>query len=107
MSQYPHLYDSARWRGKRGLQRSKLETDPLCWYCMQLGHITVATVVDHIRPHRGDEGLFFDWGNLRSACQSCHNSVAHIKDNIGYVPGVGKDGMPLKGGGHHWDTDKD
>ena len=100
MSQYPHLYDSARWRGKRGLQRSKLETDPLCWYCMQLGQITVATVVDHIKPHRGDEGLFFDWDNLRSSCKSCHDRYAAIKDLIGYVPGVGVDGLPVDDG--HW-----
>ena len=100
MSQYPHLYNSARWRGKRGLQRRKLQTDPLCWYCEQMGHVVVATVVDHIVPHRGDVGLFFDWDNLRSTCKTCHDSYAAIKDRLGYVPGVGVDGLPVDGG--HW-----
>jgi len=95
MSQYPHLYSSARWRGRRGLQRMKLDVDPLCWYCLQMGVIVVATVVDHIKPHHGDEELFFNWDNLRSSCKTCHDSYAAIKDNIGYAPGVGIDGLPI------------
>jgi 5-methylcytosine-specific restriction enzyme A len=101
MSQYPHLYNSQRWRGKRGLQRIKLLTDPLCWYCEQMGRVTAATVVDHIRPHKGDVELFYDWDNLRSTCAPCHNSAAAIKDRLGFAPGCGLDGLPLDGG-HVW-----
>jgi len=73
----------------------KLDVDPLCWYCLQIGVIVVATVVDHIKPHHGDEELFFDWDNLRSSCKACHDSYAAVKDNIGYAPGVRVDGMPI------------
>ncbi|MFC3058810.1 HNH endonuclease signature motif containing protein [Paenirhodobacter populi] len=31
--------------------------------------------VDHIKPHRGDQALFWDWRNLQALCAHCHNSV--------------------------------
>jgi len=34
------------------------------------------------------------------ACPECHNRYAAIKDSIGYVPGVGVDGLPVDDG--HW-----
>ncbi|MDO6587341.1 HNH endonuclease [Salipiger sp. 1_MG-2023] len=30
--------------------------------------------VDHITPHKGDETLFFDPGNLQALCKLCHAS---------------------------------
>ena len=33
----------------------------------------VATVVDHITPHRGDPVLFRDTSNHQPACAHCHN----------------------------------
>jgi len=98
MSQYPQLYGSARWQR---LREAKLCSDPLCWYCLQLGYIVVANVVDHIKPHRGDLDLFFDWDNLRSSCAPCHDSAAALKDRLGFAPGCGLDGLPVDGG-HHW-----
>lgn len=44
--------------------------NPLCAYCSQ-----VATVVDHIKPHRGDMTLFWDTKNHQSLCTNCHSSV--------------------------------
>jgi 5-methylcytosine-specific restriction endonuclease McrA len=32
-----------------------------------------ATVVDHIRPHRGDDTLFWDRTNWQPLCAVCHN----------------------------------
>jgi len=32
-----------------------------------------ATVVDHIKPHRGDKGLFWCRENWQALCTSCHN----------------------------------
>jgi 5-methylcytosine-specific restriction enzyme A len=98
MSQYPHLYNTTRWRK---IRRMKLNTDPLCAYCKQMGRHAVATVVDHIKPHRGDYDLFHEWGNLQSLCKPCHDSAAAVKDRLGYVPGVGVDGLPLDPG-HEW-----
>lgn len=39
--------------------------------CAECGGI--ATVVDHIVPHRGDEKLFWDPTNLQPLCVKCHN----------------------------------
>ncbi|MGQ3674267.1 HNH endonuclease [Xanthobacter sp. TB0139] len=30
-------------------------------------------VCDHIRPHRGDEALFWDRDNLQTLCKPCHD----------------------------------
>jgi len=32
-----------------------------------------AVVADHIKPHRGDAGLFFDLANLQALCKRCHD----------------------------------
>jgi 5-methylcytosine-specific restriction enzyme A len=102
MSQYPHLYGDGRWKHpKRGLRAQKLQADPLCWYCQQMGRVVPADVVDHIVPHKGDDVLFWDENNLRSSCTPCHNTAADFKDRYGYVPGVGVDGLPVDPG-HPW-----
>jgi 5-methylcytosine-specific restriction protein A len=35
--------------------------------------IPVATRVDHIKPHRGDQELFWDPTNHQPLCERCHN----------------------------------
>ena len=35
--------------------------------------IEVATVVDHIMPHKGDNTLFWDRDNWQSLCKRFHN----------------------------------
>jgi 5-methylcytosine-specific restriction enzyme A len=35
--------------------------------------VTVATVVDHHIPHRGDMALFWDRSNWRSMAKACHD----------------------------------
>lgn len=37
------------------------------------GKYVQATVVDHIKPHRGDNKLFWDKSNWQSLCKSCHD----------------------------------
>jgi len=66
--EWAHLYNSARWRKIRARQLVKA---PLCAECMKHGVFTMATDVDHIRPHRGDVVLFFR-GPFQSLCHSCH-----------------------------------
>ena len=34
-----------------------------------------ATLVDHIRPHRGDQTLFWDKTNWEAMCVSCHSGA--------------------------------
>ena len=49
-------YD-ARWRKAR---ESYLAEHPLCVKHHARGEVVVATVVDHIQPHRGNKQLFWD-----------------------------------------------
>lgn len=62
-------YD-ARWRRARKLF---LALNPLCRPCGAAGRITAATVVDHIRDHKGDQALFWDEANWQPSCEACHN----------------------------------
>lgn len=67
-SSYERGYD-ARWRAYR---LDFLARHP---FCVGLGDgcTLVATVVDHIVPHRNDRGLFWDIGNHQPVCDHCHN----------------------------------
>ncbi|MGJ5817050.1 HNH endonuclease [Paludibaculum fermentans] len=65
-----HLYSTARWKQ---LRAEKLRQHPLCKHCAERGIVTVATQVDHITPHRGDEHLFWH-GPFQSLCASCHSA---------------------------------
>jgi len=40
----------------------------------------MATVVDHITPHKGDNDLFWDRANWQSLCESCHNRKTAAED---------------------------
>ena len=58
-----------RWRRARALH---LMGEPLCRACLAAGRARAAEVVDHVRPHRGDAGLFWDPDNWQSLCRRCH-----------------------------------
>ena len=60
----------SKWQRER---RKFLESNPFCVKCYEEGHITMATVVDHIKPHRGDKKLFWDRGNWQPLCEHHHN----------------------------------
>lgn len=48
--------------------------NPLCVMCKAEGRVTAATVVDHIKPHRGDMLLFWNRDNWQSLCATCHSA---------------------------------
>jgi 5-methylcytosine-specific restriction protein A len=60
-----------RWEKAR---RAYLKANPLCVKCLEQGRTTAAKVVDHIVPHKGDDGLFWDVDNWQALCTSCHSS---------------------------------
>ena len=62
-------YD-ARWRAARA---SYLQAHPICAECARHGGTEAATVVDHIRPHKGNDILFWDDSNWQALCARCHN----------------------------------
>ncbi len=93
------LYDKRRWRRE---SRRFLQAHPLCRMCEQIGKTTLATVVDHITPHRGDEELFWDKaGNWQGLCATCHSGAKAVLERTGKVKGCDLDGVPLDPG-HHW-----
>jgi len=86
------LYDR-RWHKRRADQ---LRGHPLCRLCWEIrGRATVATVADHITPHRGDRVLFE--GPLQSLCKPCHDSVKQSteKGGAGFIRGSDAQGNPL------------
>ena len=76
----------ASWRGSKQSSRERgytwawekarkrfLQANPLCCYCERDGRVTVATVVDHKIPHRGDMTLFWDETNWAPMCVAHHS----------------------------------
>ena len=66
------------WQKARKLY---LAAHPLCVQCMKEGRYTKATVVDHIKPHRGDEILFWNQDNWQSLCKPCHDKKTGLEDS--------------------------
>lgn len=73
-------YD-ARWEKER-LQH--LADHPLCVDHNKRGYIEIATVVDHIIPHKGDKLLFWDKNNWQSMCKPCHDRKTQLEDRGGW-----------------------
>jgi hypothetical protein len=89
---YRAWYKTPQWRK---LRRRRLEAEPLCRTCRRLGRTTPATIVDHIRAHKGDAGLFFAFGNTASMCQPHHDSNKQRAERGIARVAVGADGWPL------------
>lgn len=94
--QQKHQLNSERARGtaaERGYDRAwaaararYLREHPLCVHCLAKGRTTPARVVDHIRPHRGDQQLFWDESNWQSLCDytspfNCHGTKTSLEAN--------------------------
>ena len=92
MGQHTHLYKLKAW--KDVLRPRQLAKEPFCRFCLQLGYEVIATVADHITPHRGDPDLFFT-EELQSLCETCHNGVKQREELNGYNDMVGADGWPI------------
>lgn len=42
-----------------------------------------ATIVDHVKPHRGDRKLFWDRRNWQPLCAHCHNRMKQSEEKRG------------------------
>jgi 5-methylcytosine-specific restriction protein A len=92
MGQFAHLYNTTRWRA---IRKGQLQREPLCAMCQKAGRIKLATVCDHIDPHKGDQAKFYA-GPFQSLCQSCHSSDKQRQEATGVVrQTIGADGWPL------------
>ena len=66
-----------KWRKAR---EGFLRSYPLCVKHEARGQIVLATVVDHIVPHRGDKELFWDRSNWQPLCKQCHDIKTATED---------------------------
>ena len=92
------LYNSTAWRKLRAYH---LKQFALCELCLQMGHVTPATVVHHIVAHKGDESKFFDRSNLQSVCKTCHDGACQSFEKSGHMRGSDVNGYPISSG-HPW-----
>ena len=76
-NEWKNLY-GRQWQRER---EAYLKRNPLCIRCQEHDKIVVATVVDHIRDHKGNLGLFWDVNNWQSLCKSCHDSKTTSERN--------------------------
>ena len=65
--------------------------------------VTVAEVVDHIKPHKGNMVLFWDRSNWQALSKTCHDSYKQRLERTGRVEGCTIEGLPLDPG-HDWNT---
>lgn len=83
--QYDRAKTAARGYGGRW-QRERLaflDQHPLCTMCQDIGRVTPATVVDHIKPHKGDQALLWDQTNWQALCKPHHDSTKQSMDRGG------------------------
>jgi len=66
-----------RWQKYRA---AFLNAHPLCRKCEAEDRVEAATVVDHIKPHRGDQKLFWDPDNHQALCEPHHNTKTATED---------------------------
>lgn len=85
------LYKTARWREIRRTQLSRVRH---CERCRRRGVLRLATVCDHVTPHRGDPVAFWR-GPFASLCEGCHNGAKQSEEKRGFSLEVGPDGFPI------------
>jgi 5-methylcytosine-specific restriction protein A len=82
---------NTRWDKAR---KTYLARNPLCVMCKREGRVTPATVVDHIKPHKGDQQLFWDTDNWQSLCAPHHNRDKQ-REERGRFQAVDVNGWPI------------
>jgi 5-methylcytosine-specific restriction protein A len=65
-------YSTNKWKGLSVTFRKR---NPLCANCDAQGLVRPAVLVDHIKAAKTHPELFYEWRNLRSLCQRCHNQI--------------------------------
>lgn len=66
-----------QWRNARD---GFLRKHPLCVECQKSGQIVAATVVDHIKAHKGNKDLFWDRDNWQPLCKKHHDQKTVRED---------------------------
>jgi len=89
---------NSRWQKARA---TYLTSHQLCVVCARQGMVTEATVVDHIKPHKGNQALFWDVDNWQALCKPCHDSWKARLERSGHEIGCDAAGWPIDRA-HHW-----
>ena len=80
------LYDLQAWRKA---SEAFLIRNPACVRCGRASEVT-----DHVEPHKGDRGKFWDRKNWQALCRPCHSGPKQAEERRGYTVQVGLDGWP-------------
>ncbi|WP_281744489.1 HNH endonuclease [Polynucleobacter yangtzensis] len=89
---YRNWYNEKAWKD---LRFSFLKRNPHCAMCAEENRVTKATIVDHIKAHKGDRMLFLARWNLQPLCKPHHDSVKSRMERGGKVPEIiDEDGFP-------------
>jgi len=87
---WAHWYDRVVWKRRAADQ---LRREPFCRNCAAQGEYVVASVVDHIVPHRGDWNKF-RLSPVQSLCKPCHDGAKRYVELHGFDNRIGVDGLP-------------
>jgi 5-methylcytosine-specific restriction endonuclease McrA len=99
-AEYRILYKSKEWALLRTHQLAK---QPFCQHCLSRGIVKAATVVNHIKCHKGDMALFSSPANLASVCKPCHDGPIQSYERTGVMPGITLSGRPIDAS-HPWNA---
>jgi 5-methylcytosine-specific restriction enzyme A len=94
------LYDSRRWRAAAKYFLFQ-EENQLCKICLSFGRETLATIVDHIIPHKGNIDLFWSSDNWQGLCPHCHSSIKKQIEAGKQIQGATVSGIPINPN-KHW-----
>jgi 5-methylcytosine-specific restriction enzyme A len=90
---------SAQARGYGGAwQKARagfLRSHPWCVMCTAQGRRTTASHVDHIKPHKGDQTLFWTPSNWQGLCAWHHNREKQQIERRGYSSELDISGLPV------------
>ena len=84
------MYDSQWQRVREAVIARDRHICRICGRPTIDGHATLAPVVDHIKPHKGNAELFLADDNLQTLHKSCHDKKTRMEQ----YPKTGLDGWP-------------
>lgn len=88
----PRIYDLQRWKAE--LRPAYLAAHAICQHCAERGSVRAGHHVDHIQPiSKGGDP--WDWHNLQTLCQDCHNRKTAEDEGKQPKLGCDVDGIPL------------
>jgi 5-methylcytosine-specific restriction endonuclease McrA len=94
--EYHYLYNTSKWRK---IRKNHMAHNPLCIMCEARGKIILATICDHIIPHKGNVDLFYS-GPFQSLCKLHHDSTKQKSERRQINIGGDINGQPIDNRSH-------